>query len=636
MKNTLRFTVLTALLLASVELWAQAPPAARKDPAKAQQEAMVKDVFSRLLTVPDAAKPIKAYDGWPPDVAVIDPEQDPEAAESVGKYNAFAAAPLCYPIVRITQPLLQDVIQGDPDRLALILGHELGHVLLGHVDCAESRDLSRISRLSFTRDKEFAADAKGWELGLAAGYSVRNGLKGLQRLRQMSNYSSFEALSADHPSWSERLARLDQAQAPLWHVMSAFEDGVYFLNAENYPLAERCFRGVTVEFPSAYEAWANLGYAQLMEYADGLRPGDLRQFGIGHIAAGAFYSQPASVAAKVRGINAQLWGDAVASLQQAENLNPKLALVKANLGLAYLLRPAGKDLEKAIAYLQQAASLLQVDPTLAATPNRETSTPVVAVANNLAVALAAAGRKQEAFKLVQSGAKYVSADADPGVLQLNALRYNFGMLLVESSDPQQRGEGLGYLEVYLKEANDTSAWWPLAYERYTQVCREMNMAVKTQAQLQRATRRALREVSTIELGPGKSVTLGESSTNLRTAGGTWREISTVSGTRIRRLRSADNGLDVLVDDKVLAMILRDPKGPAVNVKGIGADTRTDLLRVGMTAQDVDRILQAQAYRFESLGDTWTPYRYYPFLGVAMMLGANRTVDELVVMPTSRQ
>jgi hypothetical protein len=258
------------------------------------------------------------------------------------------------------------------------------------------------------------------------------------------------------------------------------------------------------------------------------------------------------------------------------------------------------------------------------------------VANNLAVALAAAGRKQDAFKLVQAGAKYVSADADPGVLQLNALRYNFGMLLVESSDPQQRGEGLGYLEVYLKEANDSSAWWPLAYERYTQVCREMNMTVKTQAQLQRATRRSLREVSTIELGPGKSITLGESSANLRTAGGTWREISTVSGTRIRRLRSADNGLDVLVDDKVLAMIVRDPKGPAVNLKGIGADTRTDLLRVGMTAQDVDRILQAQAYRFESLGDTWTPYRYYPFLGVAMMLGANRTVDELVVMPTSRQ
>src|SRR5713226_6994508 len=105
MKNTLRFTVLTALLLASAELWAQAPPVGRKDPAKSQQEAMVKDVFSRLLTVPDAAKPIKAYDAWPPEVAVI---EDPE-------YNAFATAPLCNPIVRITQPLLQDVIQGDPD-----------------------------------------------------------------------------------------------------------------------------------------------------------------------------------------------------------------------------------------------------------------------------------------------------------------------------------------------------------------------------------------------------------------------------------------------------------------------------------------------------------------------------------------
>ncbi len=631
-----RFAALTALLFFCGPGWAQTPQKPANDPLKAREDSMVQDVFQKLLAVPAAAKANKAYDAWPPEVGIVDPQQDPKLAESVGKYNAFASAPLCYPMVRITRAMLPDVIQGDPDRLALILGHELGHVLLGHVDCAESRDLSRVSRLSFTRDKEFAADAKGWELALAAGFSVRGGLKGLERLRQMSNYSSFEALSADHPSWSERLARLDQAQAPLWRVMSAFEDGVYFLNAENYPLAERCFRGVTAEFPGAYEAWANLGYAQLMEYADALRPEDLRQFGIGHIAAGAFYSQPASVAAKVRGINAQLWGDAVASLQQAEKLNSKLALVKANLGLAYLLRPTGKDLEKAIAYLQQAASLLQVDPTLAATPNRETGTPVVAVANNLAVAFAAAGRKQEAFKLIQAGAKYVSADADPGVLQLNALRYNFGMLLVESSDPQQHAEGLSYLEVYLKEANDSSSWWPLAYERYTQVCREMNVPAKTQSQLQRATRRALREVSTLELGPGKTVRLGETLADLRTAGGTWREISTVSGTRIRRLRSAESGLDVLVDDKVLAMIVRDPRGPAVTVKGMGADTRTDLLRVGMTAQDVDRILQAQSYRFESLGDTWSPYRYYPFLGIAMMLGSSRTVNELVVVPTSRQ
>ncbi len=631
MKNAVCSAVLAALLLTSAAAWAQAPP----QTAKAQQEKQVREVFQRLLTVPAAATANKAYDAWPPEVAILDPTQDPSLLQSVGKYNAFAWAPNCYPSVNITEPLLPDIVQGDADRLALVLGHELGHVLLGHVDCSNTRDASRTARLSFTRDQEFAADAKGWELALAAGYSPRNGLKFFNRMYAvLGGYSSFEAMSVDHPSWTERLERLDQAQAPLWRTMSAFADGVYFLNAENYPMAQRCFQSVTAEFPNAYEAWGNLGYALLMEYSDALRPEDLRQFGIGQVAAGAFYSEPLTLLAKARGINAQQWSQAVAALQQADKLNPQLILVKANLGVAFLLRPTGKDTQTAIRYLQEAVSI-KTDPALEAT-GRRSNAAVVAVLNNLAVAFAAAGMNPQALNAAQQGMKYVSIDSDPGMLQYFALRYNLGILLGGSSDPKSRNEGLGHLEIYLKEANPSSAWWPLAFDRYTQLCRELSVQAMTQPQLQRAkTRRDLRRVNSLELGPGRTITLGQRIGELNARGGAWREISAVRGTRVRRLRSPDNSVDVLGDDKVLAIILRDPKGPALPVKGIGSDVRTGLLRVGMTNQEVDRVLQEQPYRFESLADTWTPYRFYPYLGVAMMLGANRTIDELVVMPATR-
>ena len=68
--------------------------------------------------------------------------------------------------------------------------------------------------------------------------------------------------------------------------MSAFQNGFLFLELEQYLAARQCFQAVVAEFPDCYEAWANLGYAQLMQYCDGLDADDLRQFGIGQIVAG--------------------------------------------------------------------------------------------------------------------------------------------------------------------------------------------------------------------------------------------------------------------------------------------------------------------------------------------------------------
>lgn len=146
--------------------------------------------------------------------------------------------------------------------------------------------------------------------------------------------------------------------------MSAFENGVYFLFFENYDAAIACFEKVRSEFPSCYEASANLGYAYLMMYFDAFDYTDLKDYNIGQIVIGGFYRRPASLEARTRGVNENLWWDAVGYLKEALRINPNLSLVKANLGIAYLLHPQRSGVGDSEKYLSEAISLIEQDKTL--------------------------------------------------------------------------------------------------------------------------------------------------------------------------------------------------------------------------------------------------------------------------------
>ena len=78
---------------------------------------LVERVSHRLLAVTD---PVPDYI-WPPTFGVLDDEKEIQA-------HAFAHDEdgKTLPRVEVTSRTLHQVIQGDPDRLALILGHELG------------------------------------------------------------------------------------------------------------------------------------------------------------------------------------------------------------------------------------------------------------------------------------------------------------------------------------------------------------------------------------------------------------------------------------------------------------------------------------------------------------------------------
>ncbi|HXZ28545.1 MAG TPA: M48 family metalloprotease [Terriglobales bacterium] len=631
-----RTYILLALLL--VGLGRALPAAAQERPHRLPQvpqesgNAMLDRVFARLLAVAQVAPSSSGYASWPPRIHLLDAQKDAHLIEQ-SKYNAYASAADCVPEINLTPALLEDVIQGDPDRAAMILGHELGHLLLHHTPCSRPAQTTVFAALAYTREKEEAADSKGFELMLAAGFSPRSGLRAFQVLDDMHAYSSFESLASDHPAIKERLARLDTAQASLWRAMAAFDDGVYFLTTEDYPLAERCFRTVIREFPQADEAWANLGYALFMQYADALQPEDLRRFGIGQIVAGGFYRRPTWLAAKVRGIDAEKWSKAVEALQQADKLNPNQALVKANLGTAYLVRPAGSDVPTAVRYLEEARRILQAQ----ADQSVDQASAAAAI-NNLAVAYAAAGRAEDSAKMLQAANKILGDQplsfGVPGLLEATAVLYNQSMFLAEEADQESRSAALKNLQDYLRVTSPSSAWWPLAYDRYAKLAGQMGVAPAEREKLQSDYQTLMREVSSVDLGGGKTVILGQPLSELKAALGPGEVLSTASG--IVRLRYPAHGLDILADDtRVLAIILESPKAPPVFVRRQGMGSGAVPLRVGMSAEQVDKILADQDSTMENLVDPWIAYRFYPMLGVALRVGAQRTVEELVLVRIPR-
>jgi len=598
-------------------------------PAQTGNDTLVKSVFDRLLAAPTATRPPGKYASWPPQVSIISAERDGERVAQENRLNAFAAAPDCHPIVRISQDLLTEIIQGDPDRLALILGHELGHVVLGHPVCAPAKDRTSVLGVAITRDQEYAADAKGYELALAAGFSVRNGLKALQALDQVSHYSSFEALSVDHPSWADRLARLDKQQAPVWRSMSAFSDGVSFLSTENYELAAACFRSVTREFPQAADVMSNLGYTLLMQYIDQLGDDDLRALGIGQPTTGSFYGESLHLKSKIRGVDAGLWTEAVQALKSAEQMDPSLALVKANLGLAHLVSPTGSDPKAAATYLENATDMLRKDKTM---DNLHGDTAARAVINNLAVAYIAAGDRDSAFKVLEFLLGHLKDPTnEQSFLQTIALYYNSGMLLASSTSSEDRGHAAAFLDRYLRESPPSSIWWHLAYEKYTDVCKAIPTGCSSESQLTSRNHPPLRQAVAVDLGGDKSLRLGEPFQAARGRIGQGQVVGTVPGTTMQRVRYADYAMDVIASDVVIAIVLTGKQSPELQLKEIGPASRAKSIRYGMTTEDLESVLADQPYRYEGLLDTWVPYRFYPGVGIAARVGPQRTVEELVLV-----
>ena len=468
------------------------------------------------------------------------------------------------------------------------------------------------------------------ELTLAAGYSKKGALGAIRRFIDLDlEYSSFEGLGVDHPSWKDRVALLDKEQAPLWHAMAAFHDGTYFLLAEQYGSAERCFRAVTREFPACHEAWANLGYALLMRYCDGLEVDDLRRFDLGQLAVGGFYRRPGTLEAQVRGIDEELWWDAVGALREALRLKPDSVLIKANLGVAYLVRPAGRDVGQAARYLQEAAEAVESDPANAGLNDLERSICARRCCSTPGwPTWPAAGPTSAARRLDRVAALGPQFAGDrperPRASGLvAALHYNRALLLAASPEAEKRRAAVGQFERYLRSASPASAWWPLAYERYAKLCRELDLEAKSEKELKDQIQTDLRPLTAVRLRSGAQVTLSEPTGEVTDRLGGGQAVPVVPGTNLRRLSYPDQGIDLLVTDRVLAIRLRGPGAPTLPLRSTGLGTTATELRVGMAKRELDQILKDLDYSFAGLDDPEVRYRFYPELGLAVQVRSGR-------------
>jgi Zn-dependent protease with chaperone function len=579
------------------------------------------------------------------DATVVVPNDEPQAH----RVDEHGDGTITQPVIILHQGFLDDIVQGSADRLAAVFGHETSHILLRHVGNVAPGGLLVANMV--TRHQEADADMLGMKLGLAADFPYKGLVGGALAMRENGNYSSFEGLNATHPSWTDRVATYDSRQSELWGSISAFENGVYFLTAEQYELAESCFEQVTKECPKCYEAWANLGYARLMMYCDKFDLDDMRDLDVGLLIVGGFYRRPDSI---TRGFDKPLWDAAVEALKQALTLNPDLVLVKANLAVAYLVSPDGKDVAGAEEMFRQVREALKsgavedMDTMVraallanAGVAEMETGDPVAAEAL-FAEAEEWYGRgveeiraREEARGPTQAADLTLEKAQAGGNALTSALHYNRSRMYLAASDESKRKSAVQELEAYLSSASPAQLWWPLAYEQYRKLCADQGVTAKGEEDLMIAANKRLRLVPGVTLPTGERIILRAPTSEALPAldavlgEGSSRDI--VKKTNIRRVTYAKAGIELVCDDEIVAIRLRGAKSPSVTLRETGPGGQTSEIRAGMTVDELDAALGGEAKTWDRRHGTTQQivYHYYDNLGIGVRIAGDK-VSEIIV------
>jgi len=601
-----------------------------------KEKKLLADVSAKLLAVCERPKKVE----WPPNISLED-NSDINAYAAItdkdGKPHPGGTEKM-YPIVRVYAGLMSKVVEADKvgaeDRLAIIVGHELGHIVKEHCSPIKKREKTPFLKVTFESREEIEADLFGLELLLKAGFDMDRALKGIDRMKEVlkalgAGYSSFEGLGKDHPSWDTRLEKADKDKALLWKAMAAFNNGVVFLTTEDYTTAISCFEKATRQFPAAYEAWANLGYARLMRYCDQWDKKDIQSQGIGQVVVGGFYTRIDSI--KVRGKDKNLWFGAVGALREANRLKPGQTVVLANLGLAYLLSPEGKDVGESTRFFTEAAEAAKKDILL---------DPVAhaALLINLGVATLGEGKTEKALGHLDDGEKLVRTFAGPTAKRLvasfdAALLYTRAMVLAEKKEAEDKEKAINMLGQYLRVTSPRSLWWDQGYDRYADLCKAMGRVPRTKDAFRNDRPEPIRVVTGIKL-KDVTITLGDDIDEITEKLGKGQASTAVQGLSLTRIRYEKEGIDLLATDQVLAVILVGENAPAIQLTGKMTGTgKVGELKVGMSFKDVEELL-GEDYQPCEITATDVFYRFFREQGVALRVVKGKVVEVVVVrIPT---
>ena len=596
---------------------------------------LLNTVSKQLLA---AVKNIPKNHDWPP-VFKIEQTDDLNAWAQFNPDNENGF------MIVVTSTMFDKVIQSKSDRLAYILGHELNHILCGHLDAAitpELRGSKNVVRAAYDRDQEKEADIEGLKLTLKAGFSKKGALTAFTTIREISDYTPIEALSYDHPSWTERLAYVDNAQATLWRSMSAFENGVYFLFFENYDAAIACFEKVRSEFPSCYEASANLGYAYLMMYFDAFDYTDLKDYNIGQIVIGGFYRRPASLEARTRGVNENLWWDAVGYLKEALRINPNLSLVKANLGIAYLLHPQRSGVGDSEKYLSEAISLIEqdktLDPALKATVYLNAGVTDLAM-NNIQLAVS---KLEQADKYSQEspshgfgyqGTTFLTAAVSySNSLIENAISFN--KIVINLKNPggdKTNKESAAKLYDYLCASNPASIWWTYAYELYSDLCKKINSTPKSKESIIKNIAIHYKPVRSISFSKPKiTIYPSQKITEVKKVLGEGEVIPVNKERKIYKYVYQKLGLEIVGGEEVIAITLINSSAPQIVVAGV--DNSKTIIPIGMSKTDLKKTLKG--IYADGISIPWQEkvFSFYSDIGIAVGYQDDLISEIIIIQP----
>lgn len=620
----------------------------------AEDREIFHEVMDKLLQTARVRDKYPAGFFWPPKVSIIPNTSDPKVPAN---FNAFAGP--AFDLVakkvltdpgsgkimvqaRITEAYMKFVVKGDKEILAAIMGHELAHITLGHLSKPRFADLEG---LAVNRQQEMDADLEGVLIAVAAGFPNNNGIRSAFReWKVMGDRSGFESITGTHPSWAERLAFLDRKQPDIWKAMAAFQNGYFFLHAEQYRAAESCFKSITddavqkktlEEAPQLAEVWANLGYARLMQYCDALKQKDLRDHGIGQFVAGCFYERPESmVISRDKDEMIKLWNESVQPLQRSIELNPDLVLARANLGLAYLVHYDGKKTDKALE--QFALAMKKKDKGL-------DGLNLAGFFVNYGVAELAAGQTAEADRKFQQAMDISLKKAKLSNVRIqleDAILYNIALIDSASADRATRQRAFETFEKYLSLAGSGSTWWPIAYENYEKLGKDLMLPVKTAAAIlaKNPAMKYMRPVTSIELDGGKLLSVSDPAAQAFKLLGKEKMVGIpiYPNAIVKRYSQAGPGISLLADDtKVLAIFLNSDKAPPIFVQPQGAGAEKVKIHVGMAAAEYFKIVKDQAFEKQRyIDDPLVNYEFLPHLGLAVRI-ANNQVSELVLAQLPR-
>ena len=622
LRTSFRAVLAIGFLFAANEISRAAPTAKDKK--------LLEDVSAKLLAKCEQPEKVE----WPPNIA-LENDDDINAYASLVDKNGQpyqTGNGKIYPIVRINTGLMAKVIKSDEvgagDRLAFILGHELGHIVKGHCYPFGKKPKTSLLKATFGRTEELEADQFGCELLLKAGFDFKRALQGVERMKQVvkelgSDYTSFEGLDKGHPSWDTRLEKADKDKAHLWKAMAAFNNGVVFLATEDYLTAIDCFDKVTRTFPDCYEAWANLGYARLMKYSDAWDKKDLREQGIGQLVVGGFYTRTET---RVRGKDKNLWFEAVGALREANRLKHGQTIVLANLGLAYLLHPDGKDVGEATRFFTEATEAAKTDKSL--DPVAHASLMI-----NLGITTVAEGNSEKGLAQLDEGEKLVRsfAPAAKGLAPAfdAALLYTRATVLGGQKNDADKEKAIGMFGRYLRVTSPLSLWWDNAYDRYSELCKSLGREAKSKEAFKQERPEPIRHVNSVKMKAG-TMTLGDDKDDVVKLFGKGKQSTAVQGTNVVRIQYETEGVEILATDEVVAIMLNGPNAPSIPLLGKMTGTgKVGELKVGMTAKEAEEVLGDDFNKCE-IAATEVYYRFYRELGIAMLVSKGK-VTELVVV-----